>query len=88
MYCQVPLPLLPVIAMPFSAPVSTSAHAAPSRIVSTVVPAGVVSSFVVPSDTVAPSVIVGASLTAVTVIDAVSLAVLNAVVPPFVLAST
>ena len=55
---------------------------------STVVPADVVSSSVPASTTVAPLVIVGASLTAVTAIDAVSVALLNGVVPPFVLAST
>ena len=71
-YCQVPLPLFEVIAMPFCAPLSTSAQVAPLRMVLTVVPDDVLSSSVAVSVTVAALVMVGASLTAVTDIEAVA----------------
>ena len=65
-----PLPVLDVIASPLSAPVSTSAQLALVRIVLASVPLDVVSSLVPARVTVAPLVIVAASLTDVTVIDA------------------
>ena len=63
-YCQVPLPVLLVTAIPLSAPASTSAHDAEVRIELTVVPAEVVSSLVAVSVTVAPLLMVGALLLA------------------------
>src|SRR5205814_1924919 len=71
-YCQVPFPVLPVMASPLSAPVSTSAQLAPVKIVLAVVPLEVVFSSVPERVTVAPLVIVGASLTAVTAREAVA----------------
>ena len=81
-YCQVPFPVLDVMAMPLSAPVSTSAQEADVRMDVTVVPEEVVFSSVPVRVTVAAFVIVGASLTALTTSEAVSVAVENAVVPP------
>src|SRR5947207_10270171 len=71
-YCHVPLPLLLVTAVPLTAPVSTSAHTALVRMLLTAVPLLVVSSSVLVSVTVPPFVIVGASFTEVTVIEAVA----------------
>ena len=88
-YCQVPLPVLPVTTMPLGAPVSTSFQ--PRALITPKTPnpaVGPSSGYRPPIPTVAPSVIVGASFTAVTVIDAVSVAVLKAVLPPVVLTST
>ena len=83
-----PLPdTTPVTAMPSTAPASTSVTDAPSRL-ATISPAFVVWSSVIVVNIGAAGVSIGASLTAVTVIDAVSVAVENAVVPPFVDAST
>src|SRR5213075_537115 len=87
-YCHVPFPAWPVIAIPFDALVSTSAQLALVRIELAVVPLEVVSSFVPDKVTVVPLVIVGASLTLVTVMLDVAVAVLNAVVPPLVVVST
>ena len=87
-YCHVPLPDLLVIAIPFTAPESTSAHEVDVRMDVTVVPLLVVSSFVPVNVTVAPLVIVGASFTLVTVMFDVAVAVLKAVVTPFVVVST
>ena len=66
-YRHVPLPLTAVTAMPFSAPLSTSAQPAPVRMVLTVVPDEAVSSSVPVRLTVAALVIVGASLIGFTV---------------------
>src|SRR5204863_442073 len=74
-YCQVPFPVLPVMASPLSALVSTSAQLAPVKIVLAVVPLEVVFSSVPERVTVAPLVIVGASFTAVTVMDRFSVSV-------------
>src|SRR5207237_9633331 len=71
-YCQAPLPVLPVMAIPFKAPLSTSAQEAEVRIVLAVVPLDVVSSLVQSNLTFAPFLVVGASLTLVTVIEAVA----------------
>ena len=87
-YCHVPFPVLEVIAIPLDGLVSTSAHEAEVKIDEAVVPAEVVFSFVPVKETVAALVMVGASLTAVTVIEATSVAVLNAVVVPLVELST
>ena len=87
-YCQVPLPVFDVIAMPFKALASTSAQAADVRMLLTVVPEDVVSSLVPVSVTVALLVIVGASLPAVTLTSTTSVALENAVVPPLVVTST
>ncbi len=62
-YCHVPLPAFDVIATPLDPP-STSAYPAAVRSALTAVPDDVVFSFVPVSVTVAPSVIVGAELTA------------------------
>ena len=80
-YCQVPLPVVPVMAIPLAAPVSTSPHEAEVRIVPTVVPLLVVSSSVPVSVTVVPLVRVGASLTEVTLIEAVAAWLEKALVP-------
>ena len=75
--------------MPLGAPVSTSFQ--PRALITPKTPnpaVGPSSGYRPPIPTVAPSVIVGASFTAVTVIDAVSVAVLKAVLPPVVLTST
>ena len=88
LYSQVPLPeLSEVIAMPSAALVSTSVTDPPSRMPTCWPPLPVASSSMVGSDGVA-GVRAGASLTAVTVMEAVSVAVEKAVVPPLVLAST
>ncbi len=71
-YCQVPLPTLLVIAIPFDGLVSTSAHVELVRIEVTVVPEDVVFSSVPVKVTEEALVIVGASLTEVTVIEAVA----------------
>ena len=71
-YCQVPLPLTAVTAMPLCAPVSTSAQAALTRIALTAVPAEVVFSLVAVRVTLTALVMVGASLTAVTASDALA----------------
>ena len=81
-YCQVPLPVLPVMAIPSSAPVSTSAQEAELRMEATVVLEDVVSSLVPLNVTVAPLLMVGASFTLVTVIEAVADWLEYAVVPP------
>ena len=81
-YCQFPLPVVAEIAKPLSAPVSTSAHETPLRMAEASVPEEVASSVVEARLCVAPLLIVGASLTAVTLIEAVALLVENAVVPP------
>ena len=81
-YCQVPLPVVPVMAIPLAALVSTSAQPAEPRIVPTVVLPEVVSSSVPVRVTVAPLLMVGASLTLVTVRDAVADCPEKAVVPP------
>ena len=78
-YCQVPLPVWLVIAMPLSGPLSTSAQEADVRIALAVVPTEAVSSFVPASVTVAPLVMVGASLTGFTVI--VTVATFESAVP-------
>ena len=65
-YCQPPLPTTAVIAMPLSAPASTSAQVAPVRIVLTVVPAEALFSSVALSVMLAPLFTVGASLIGVT----------------------
>ena len=82
-----PLPVTAVTAMPFSAPLSTSAQLAPVRIALTVVPLEVVSSLVPVRLTLAPLVMVGASLIALTVKLAVSVALENALLPPLLLVS-
>ena len=80
-YCHVPLPTLLVIAIPLKALVSTSAQVALARMELAVVPVEVVSSFV-EVRVIVPVLIVGASLTLLTVMLDVAVAVLNAVVPP------
>ena len=87
-YCQVPLPVLPVMAIPFRAPLSTSAQLAPVRIVLARVPLEVVFSSVPLRVTVAPLLSVGASLTAVIAVDSVAVAAAIAVVPPLVVVLT
>ena len=77
-----PLPIIPVMAIPFTAPRSTSAQEAVVRIELTVAEDDVVFSSVPANRNVAPFVIVGASLTSVTVIDAVADWLLYAAVPP------
>ena len=90
-YCQVP-PEVPLTAMPSSAPLSTSVMRSPpalAMIDATVLPALLIwsSSRVVSS--IAPLLSsTGASLTAATLMLAVSVAVLKAVLPPFVEMST
>ena len=64
-YCQVPLPVTPVMASPLMAPVSTSAQLTPLRMAEASVPLEVASSVVEVSVWVAALVIVGASLTLV-----------------------
>ena len=82
-YCQAPLVLsAPTIARPFWAPPSTSHDPLTKLETSQVFPP---SSLVEPSTTPGMP---GASLTAVTVIVAVSVAVLNALSPTLVLVST
>ena len=87
-YCQVPLPVLAVIATPLAAAASTSAWLAPARIALTSVPLLVVSSLVPASVTVAPLLRVGASLTAVIVVDKAAVAAAIAVAPPLLVVST
>ena len=81
-YCHVPLPVVPVIARPFRALVSTSAQVTPVKIAEASVPLEVVFSLVAVRVCVAAFVTVGASLTAVTLMEAVALFVEKAVVPP------
>ena len=83
-YCHVPLPVVAVMAKPFTAPVSISAHVELVKIVLESVAEEVVSSVLEVRTTDAPLVIVGASLTLVTVIDAVAILVEKAVVVPLV----
>ena len=83
-YCQVPLPVVAVMAKPLTAPVSTSAQVELVRIALESVAEEVVSSVLDVRTTDAPLVIVGASLTLVTVIDAVAMLVEKAVVVPLV----
>ena len=71
-YCQVPRPLALTTAMPLNAPVSTSAHAAAPEIALTAVPDEGVSSSVAVRVRLAMLVMVGASLTALTVSDALA----------------
>ena len=66
-YCQLPFPMTLVTAMPLTAPLSTSAQAALTRIALTAVAEEVVFSSVAVKVTLAVLVMVGASLTAVTV---------------------
>ena len=81
-YCHVPLPVTPVMAKPLRALVSTSAQLTPLKMAEAKVPLEVVSSVVAAKVGVAPLVMVGASLTAVTLIEAVALLFENAVLPP------
>ena len=83
-YCQVPLPVVAVMARPLTAPVSTSAQVELVKIVLESVAEEVVSSVLEVRTTDAPLVIVGASLTEVTVMDAVAMLVEKAVVVPLV----
>ncbi len=71
-----------VIAIPPTAPASTSAQVAPVRMAEASVAEELVSSLVPVSVKLCPLVIVGASLTLVTVIWAEALFVEKAVVPP------
>src|SRR6185503_13211665 len=82
-YCQVPLPVVPVTAMPDRGLVSTSPWPAPLRMAETSVPEEVVSSSVPVSDTgVGVAGSVGASLTLLTASVALLLLMEKAVVPP------
>ena len=83
-YCQVPLPVVAVMAKPLTAPVSTSAQVELVRIVLERVAEEVVSSVLEVRTTDAPLVIVGASLTEPIVMDAVAMLVEKAVVVPLV----
>ena len=65
-YCQAPLPLTLVTAMPFCAPLSASAQLTEPRSALTAVPDEVVFSSVAVKVTLAALVMVGASLTALT----------------------
>src|SRR5262245_29123295 len=71
-YCQVPFPLFAVIAIPFSGLASTSAQDTVVNIELAVIADEVVSSLVPVNVTVAPLVIVGESLTELTVIATLS----------------
>ena len=71
-YCQAPLPLMPVTAMPLIAPLSASAQLAAPRIALTALPGEVMFSSVPLKVTTLALVMVGASLTAVTASDAVA----------------
>ena len=71
-YCQIPLPVLAVIAKPLDGLVSTSLQLVEVRIELANIPGEGVSSFVVVIEADAPLVIVGASLILVTMIEAVA----------------
>ena len=87
-YCQVPVPFaVALIAMPCTAPVSTSLMVDPTMD-ETSCPLFEVWSSVRVVNVGDATVITGASLTEVTVIDAVLLCELNAAVPPVTLLST
>jgi hypothetical protein len=81
-YCHAPFPVFLLMAIPLTAPVSTSAQELEVKIELTVVPDEAVFSSVPANVTVAPFVIVGASLMLLTVMDAVADWLLYAVVPP------
>jgi len=93
-YCQVPLvSSTPMTAMPSTAPTSTSVTPTMGRALAmmadTASPAGLVSSSLMSVSVMLPVLSSsGASLTAPTVILAVSVRVLNAVVPPLGTVST
>ena len=87
-YCQVPLPVTQVTAIPFCAPLSTSAQLAAVRIALIAVADEVLFSSVALRAMVEPLLNVGASLTALTVIEALSVAAEKAVLPPLTEVST
>ncbi|TWT50139.1 hypothetical protein Pla22_28790 [Rubripirellula amarantea] len=87
-YCHVPLPVNDVIASPLCDEKSTSFKELDAKMSAAVLLDELVSSLVPAKLNTEPSLIVGASLTLVTTIDAVSVAELNAVVPPLLDAST
>ncbi len=87
-YCHVPVPFRAVMAMPLTAPASTSAQLEFVKRVEAVTPADVEFSFMPVKLNVAPLVIVGASFRLETTIEANSVAVLKAVVVPLVEVST
>ncbi len=92
-YSQAPFPfVVAVIAIPSTAPESTSVIRSPPALLmmlATVLPPFAVSSSVIVVKVIFPVLSsTGASFTAETVIEATSVAVLNAVVLPFVDAST
>jgi hypothetical protein len=86
-YCQAPSPLVEVIAIPRAAPVSTSAQEADVRIDATWVPVEGVFSLVGVRVTVKPLFSVGASFTAVMVVDSVAVAAAIADEPPLLVVS-